>query len=170
MLIFNRSILLAATVAILALPLEGRAQTAATSMPANYIKVDAPFAQHLIVETKERHPEIVKLGLHATPPSMTDNAIIACDIPSKVGKKSSAPDMEKIAMNKPIAVRVEKDGIYDLLLPITDAKGRDFGKGFIVMEVPFNKASSEADALKIGVVIRDEVQAHIPSKATLYKR
>ena len=40
----------------------------------------------------------------------------------------------------------------------------------IVMEVPFNKASSEAEALKIGVVIRDEVQAHIPSKAALYNR
>jgi hypothetical protein len=170
MLRLNRSILLAAAFAltVAAFPSASRAQAATSD--ANYIHVSAPFAQSLTVKTKAKHPEIAKLGLHATPPSATDNAIIGSNIPSKLGKKSSPADMEKLAENKPIAVRVEKDKIYDLLLPITDAKGGDLGGGFVVMEVPFSNASSEDDALKIGVAIRNEMQRKIHSKAALYQR
>ncbi len=141
-----------------------------TTLPANYVQVSAPFAQRVIVDVKTRHPEIVKLGLHATLPSTNDNVIIANVTPSKNGKKSSAADMEKLAQNKPIAERIEKDKIYDLLIPITDAHGGDLGQGFVVMEVPFTQASSEAEALKIGVPIRDEIQKSIPSKTALYQR
>jgi hypothetical protein len=37
------------------------------------------------------------------------------------------------------------------------------------MEVPCAKASDEAEALKIGVAIRDEVQSQIPSKSAMYQ-
>lgn len=146
------------------------AQTATKPLPANYIQVDAPNAQRLVVAEKTRHPEIVKLGLHAKPPAASDNVIIANDITSKIGKKSSAADMQKLAAGKAVAVRIEKDSIYDLLLPITDAHGGDLDGGFVVMEVPFAKASSEQQALQIGVIIRDELQAQIDNKAALYQR
>jgi hypothetical protein len=142
----------------------------ATSAPANYIRVDAPTAQRLIVAEKNSHPEIAKLGLHAVPPSATDNAIIACDIPSKIGKKSSPNDMENLAAGKPLSKRIEKEQIYDLMLPITDAHGGDLNGGFVVMEVPFSKAENEQQALKIGLAIRDELQSKITSKAALYQR
>lgn len=138
-------------------------------LPANYIHVNAPMAQRLAVATKDKHPEIVKLGLHATPPSESDNAIIGSDAPAKVGKKSSDKDMKKVAEAKPAAERIEKDGIYDLFLPLTDAKGRDIGQGFVVMEVPFKNASSPEQALKIGETIRNEMQRQIPSRNALYK-
>jgi len=140
-----------------------------TPLPANYIHVDAPAAARLIAEEKANHSEIKKLGLHAVPPAATDNVIIASDTSSKVGKKSSPADLEKLAQHKAIAVRIEKEGIYDLLLPITDVHGGDIDGGFVVMEVPFDKAASEADALKIGVQIRDEIQARIKSKNALYQ-
>lgn len=138
-------------------------------LPANYVHVDAPAAARLIAEEKAKHAEIKKLGLHAVPPSATDNVIIASDAPAKVGKKSSATDLEKLAQHKDLAVRIEKDGIYDLLLPITDVHGGDLDGGFVVMEVPFDKAQSEAEALKIGAQIRDEIQAQIKSKDALYQ-
>jgi hypothetical protein len=146
------------------------AQTAVATLPPNYIQVDAPTAQRLILKEKAQHPEIKKLGLHAVPPAATDNAIIANDIESKIGKKSSAEDMKKLAIGRPAAVRIEKDGIYDLLLPISDAQGSSLDGGFLVMEVPFTNASSETVALRIGVAIRDELQRQIPSKAALYQR
>jgi hypothetical protein len=37
------------------------------------------------------------------------------------------------------------------------------------MEVPYTKASNEAEALKIGVAVRDEVQRQIPSKNAMYQ-
>ncbi len=168
----RRPLLLAAIALFVVLPASAQQQPQKTDapLPANYVQVSAPFAQRLIVDVKARHSEIVKLGLHATLPSTNDNVIIANVTPSKNGKKSSAVDMEKLAKNKPIAERIDKDKIYDLLIPVTDAKGGDLGQGFVVMEVPFTQASSEAEALKIGVAIRDEIQKSIPSKNALYQR
>ena len=66
-------------------------------------------------------------------------------------------------------MRIEKDKVFDLLIPMTDAKGRDLNGGFVVMEVPYSKANNEEEALKIGVAIRDDMQSQIPSKKALYK-
>lgn len=137
--------------------------------PSTYMHVSAPLAQSILVKVKAGHDDIVKLGLHAVPPGATDNVIIANIASSKIGKKSSAKDLEKLAQNKPIAVRLDKDQTFDLLIPITDSKGGDLDGGFVVMEVPYSKASNEEAALKIGVGIRDEVQRQIPSKSALYQ-
>jgi hypothetical protein len=95
--------------------------------------------------------------------------IIANITPSKNGKESSAADLEKLAVGKPMAVRLEKDEVFDLLIPMTDSKGRDLNGGFVVMEVPYSKANNEEDAIKIGVAIHDDVQRQIPSKEALYQ-
>jgi hypothetical protein len=137
--------------------------------PSTYMHVSAPLAEAVLVKVKAKHDDIVKLGLHAVPPGETDNVIIANITPSKIGKKSSPTDLEKLAKQTPIAVRSDKHQIFDLLIPITDANGGDLDGGFIVMEVPYANASNEQQALKIGVAIRDEVQRQIPSKAALYQ-
>ena len=146
-----------------------KAQKEPAQDPSTYMHVNAPLAQSILVQVKAGHDDIVKLGLHAVPPGTTDNVIIANITPSKIGKKSSAKDLEKLAQNKPIAVRLDKDKTFDLLIPISDAKGHDLDGGFIVMEVPYSKASNEEEALKIGVGIRDQVQRLIPSKHALYQ-
>jgi hypothetical protein len=137
--------------------------------PSTYMHVSAPLAQSVLVKVKAIHDDIVKLGLHAIPPGETDNVIIANITPSKIGKKSSTTDLEKLAKATPVAVRIDKDKVFDLLIPITDAKGGDLSGGFIVMEVPYSKANNESEALKIGVGIRDEVQSQLPSKAAMYQ-
>jgi hypothetical protein len=138
--------------------------------PSTYMKVHAPFAEDLVNKVKSAHnDEIVKLGIHAVPPGEKDNVIIANITPSKIGKKSSDGDMKNLAIGKPVAKKLEKDRTFDLLIPLTDAKGRDINGGFVVMEVPFTKASSEEEAIKIGIAIRDDVQKQIPSKKALYQ-
>jgi hypothetical protein len=137
--------------------------------PSTYMHVNAPYAQALVDKVKAHHDDIVKLGIHAVPPGETDNVIIANITRSKNGKRSSAADLDKLATGKPTAVRIEKDKVFDLLIPMTDAKGGDLNGGFVVMEVPYDKASNEHEALKIGVAIRDEIQREIPSKAALYQ-
>jgi hypothetical protein len=147
----------------------GKPAPAPAQDPSTYMHVSAPLAQSVLVKVKASHDDIVKLGLHAVPPGATDNVIIANITPSKIGKKSSPSDLEKLAQNKPIAVRHDKDKIFDLLIPITDAKGADLDGGFVVMEVPYAKAANEEEALSIGVKIRDEVQRQIPSKNAMYQ-
>jgi hypothetical protein len=146
------------------------AQSSPEPLPANYIRVSAPMAQRLTTRLLAAHPEIRKLGLHATPDGSADNAIIGSDTPGKIGKKSSAPDMVHLASGQPFVTRIDKDGIYDLLLPITDRKGKSIGDGFVVMEVPIDKVADAEEALKIGAAIRDEMQHLIPSKSALYQR
>jgi hypothetical protein len=138
--------------------------------PSTYMHVNAPFAETLVNKVKAAHDdELVKLGIHATPPGEKDNVIIANITSSKIGKKSSDGDMKNLATGKPVAKKLEKDKTFDLLLPLTDAKGRDLDGGFVVMEVPFTKATNEEEAIKIGVTVRDEIQKQIPSKKALYK-
>jgi hypothetical protein len=137
--------------------------------PSTYMRVNAPYAQALVDKVKSHHDEIVKLGLHAVPPGETDNVIIANVTRTKNGKKSSKADLEKLATGKPTAVRIDKDQVFDLLIPMTDSHGGDLNGGFVVMEVPYDRASNEEQALKIGVAIRDEMQTQIPSKAALYQ-
>lgn len=145
-------------------------QAQAAPAPAALIPVDAPTAQRLILAELNKHPEIIKIGLHAIPPTAADNAIIACSVPSKIGKKSSPSDMENLAAGKPLSKRIDKEKIFDLMLPITDTRGGDLNGGFVVMEVPFDKAANDEQALKIGIAIRDELQSAISSKAALYQR
>lgn len=137
--------------------------------PSAYMHVSAPLAQSILLKVKAYHDDIVKLGLHAIPPGATDNVIIASIVPEKIGKKSSAKDLKRLALNKPIAVRLDKSRTFDLLIPITDSQGRDIDGGFVVMEVPYSKAANEGQALKIGIRIRDEVQRLISSRAALYQ-
>lgn len=147
-----------------------QSQEAPAKKPSNIVQVNAPLAQSIIDKEFACHTgEIGKLGLHAVPPSAADNVIIASNIRSKNGKKSSAADLQNLAAAKPIAARIDKEQIFDLLIPITDAHGGDLNGGFVVMEVPFAKASNEEGALKIGVAIRDEIRKQIPSKDALYR-
>lgn len=170
MLNFIGKTLLACLLCVSVAPVAMQAQAAKSPKdPSNYIQVSAPLAQSILVKVKAGHDDIVKLGLHAVPPGASANVIIANITPSKTGKKSSAADLEKLAQNKPIAVRLDKAQTFDLLIPISDANGGDLDGGFIVMEVPYSKASSEEEALKIGVGIRDEVQRQIPSKSAMYQ-
>jgi hypothetical protein len=170
MLNFTRTVLLASSLCSGVTPIVVQAQAAdAPKNPAKSVMVCAPLAQSILVKVKAGHDDIVKLGLHAVPPGSTDNVIIANVAPSKIGKKSSAADLEKLAQNKPIVVRLDKNQTFDLLIPITDASGGNLDGGFIVMEVPYSKAGNEEEALKIGVGIRDEVQRQIPSKSAMYQ-
>jgi hypothetical protein len=140
---------------------------AVTAAAQQLISVYAPNAQALVLKTKAAHSEIHKIGIHATPPDSSENVIIAADIPSKIGKKSSAKDMELLASGKPSVTKVDKDQIYDLLMALADDQGRPVG--FVVMEIPLTMASDEQDALRKGMAVRDEMQKQIKSKAELFQ-
>lgn len=149
---------------------QGQAASAAAQDPSTYMHVHAPFAQSLVMKEKaDRGDQLVKLGIHAVPPGETDNVIIANITPTKNGKKSSAADLKKLAGGKPVAVRLDKDHTFDLLIPMTDANGGDLSGGFVVMEIPYTKAKNEEEAIRIGVSVRDDLQRQIPNKEALYQ-
>lgn len=130
------------------------------------VQVNAPFAEQLIVKEKTMHPEIQKLGLHAVPPGQTQNVIVANNLPEKVGKVSSPSDMKLVASGQPVAVRKEEGKFFDTFVPLHDRTGQVIG--FLVMEVPFATANTQAGAIQKGTSIRDEVQQQAPTLETLF--
>ncbi len=78
------------------------------------------------------------------PPGQTQSAIIASNLPQKIGKISSPDDLETVASGQPDAHREEKGQFWDTFVPVHDRKGKVIG--FLIMEVPFRTASTEAGA------------------------
>src|ERR1700678_10588 len=108
---------------LLAFLMLAAAVPAALPAQSNYVPVNAPYAQSLVVATKNAHPELQKLGLHAIPPGEHDYVIIANAIPSKIGKKSSPADLSVLTSGNPQVARNDKGKFFDLCLPIADASG-----------------------------------------------
>ena len=132
------------------------------------LKVNAPLAQKILLDMKASHPEIKKIGLHTVPPGETESCIIANPMTSKIGKISSSADLTVITSWEPkIYPHAEEGGFFDMGLPMSDTQNRHFG--LLVLEIPYRYAVTEKGALQIGLKIRDEVEARIPSKAALFE-
>jgi hypothetical protein len=132
-----------------------------------YYPVNAPYAQDLIVKTKNTHPELQKLGLHAIPPGQHEYAIIANAIPSKIGKKSSDADLSVLTSGKPSVTKDERGQYFDLCLPISDTGGHRIG--ITVMEIPYAFAKEPDEALLKATAVRDELQGKIASQSQLFE-
>jgi DNA-binding beta-propeller fold protein YncE len=145
------------------------AASVSTSLPAEtaYIPVNAPYAQNLLVATKNAHPELQKLGLHAIPPAQQDYVIIANPISSKIGKRSSEADLSVLTSGKPTVKRNDKDRFFDLCLPISDATGIPLG--VTVMEIRYASAKDAEDALAKATAIRNEMQRKIANHDQLFE-
>jgi DNA-binding beta-propeller fold protein YncE len=130
------------------------------------LDVSAPAAQKIVMEVMASHPEVQKLGVHAAPKGK-DNVIIACNIPAKIGKRSSDADMAVVQSGKPSVQLVNNPKpFYDLALPFHDARGHSVG--MIVMELRASAAKDQADALRQAERIRDHMQEGVSEEASLF--
>ncbi len=128
--------------------------------------VEAHFAQHLITQAMSAHPELQKIGIHVIPPGGSDDCIIACSVPSKIGKKSSAADLAVKRSGKPTVKTVTEGSFYDLALPLADSGNHSIG--MIVMEMRMSGASSPDDAVQKATAIRDGMQGKVPNGQSLF--
>jgi DNA-binding beta-propeller fold protein YncE len=128
--------------------------------------VNAHYAQYLVTATMSAHPELQKMGLHVVAPGAQDETIVACSVPSKIGKKSSANDLEEERSGKPAVKTVIEKSFYDLALPLHDTSQRAIG--MIVMEMRFSGASDADDAVRKAQFITTEVERQIPNKDSLF--
>jgi DNA-binding beta-propeller fold protein YncE len=131
------------------------------------LDVSAPLGQKLVEEAMAAHPEVQKMGLHVNTPRTQENLIIANNIRSKIGKKSSDGDMSVVRSGKPTVSKVGGAApFYDLGLPLSDASGKSVG--MIVMEIRGAAARDEADALRQAGIITKVIAGKISSEAALF--
>ncbi len=112
-----------------------------------------------------KHPEMQTIGLHVTPPGLTESLNIACSKPGKVGKVSAAIDTGVIATGKPSS-RLTPKGAFDMGVPISDAMGHPLGMVVIVIRETFT--SDPQVALKQAFLIRDELQSQLRAMPGLF--
>jgi DNA-binding beta-propeller fold protein YncE len=136
----------------------------AAALPAQ--TVQAHYAQYLLTTSMSAHPELQKMGIHVTPPGAHDEIIIACSVPSKIGKKSSPADLATEHSGKPSVKTVADRSFYDLALPLTDASQHPIG--MIVMEMRFSGASGSDDAVQKADAVTQDVEKQIHSLDALF--
>ncbi|HEX4662771.1 MAG TPA: hypothetical protein VH196_00185 [Terriglobales bacterium] len=125
------------------------------------------YAQKLVNDTLAKHKEVVIMAFHVTPPSQSENVIIASNI-GRIGKKADEDDMRVIDTGKS-NLEVNKTGNhFEDELPLLDKSGNRIGAVGIVFNY---KAGDDKNKLaKNAEQVRDEMREQIPSKEKLFEK
>ena len=122
------------------------------------------FAQKLVEATQTKHSETDEVGISA----MTSRgcAGIASTDKGDIGEKCEKDDLQPMRTGKPF-VEKEKDG-FDVSLPLHDSAGKLIG----AVGIGFKPAAgqTEASVTQQAQKIASEMEAQIPSKASLFSR
>lgn len=124
------------------------------------------FAQKLVEELVAQHGDLVRVGLHLTPPNRTENIIVASNVSEKIGKKSDQEDLKAIQTGKPVVLR--EDDNFDVTLPLHDASGKVIGA--IGLTFKPRGSEQESSAVQRARRMAREVESKIPSAGRLFER
>jgi len=113
------------------------------------------------------HPDLRKMGLHATPPGAKESVIIANANVSRIGIKSSEGDLAAVMDGETYCVKRDDGAFFNAKLPLHDAAARTIG--ILVMEIPFTSVANEAEAVHKAEQIRSELAAQIPNYDRLFQ-
>lgn len=126
---------------------------------------DTILAQKLVDELVARHPGLVRVGLHLTPPSSQDNIIVACNVKGRIGRKSDPEDLQAIKSQTPVVLKEE--GNFDVTLPLHDAAGKVVGAIGLTFKPERNE--SDSDATERARRLAREIEKQITSPTKLFE-
>src|SRR5579859_5777662 len=136
----------------------------AKEMDPTYTKA-APYAQKLVDEALDRHPEVILMAIHAKPPGHK-NLIVASNF-GRIGKIGDEDALRCIRTGKSNLEVAANGKHFEDELILLDASGKTIG----ALGVVFNyKAGDDKMALeKIAKQVRDEMKAKLPTESALFK-
>lgn len=140
---------------------KGMRKVQPSEMDASYTQ-PAPFAQKLVNQALERHPEVLLMAIHAQPPGH-GNVIVASNF-GRIGKRGDEDDMRCIHTG---ISNLEVNGPhFEDELALKDASGRIIG----ALGVVFNYKPGADKQKLIGIAnqIAREMQRQIPDAARLF--
>jgi hypothetical protein len=117
-------------------------------------------AQKLIDDALSKHPEVIVLAMHATPPKAKDNIILASNF-GRIGKKADDDDMKVINSGEPIVGVYGEGKRYGVELPLRDAASRTIGA--LSVGFRYKSGDDEKAFLTKAEKVRDELQRRISS-------
>jgi TonB-dependent siderophore receptor len=143
------------------------AQVPATQTPAAKVP-SRSYAQELVERTVARHPELLVLDLHATPPNGSASVIVASTNAGRIGSRSDPDDVDVIKTGTPfVEINKAGDQNVEVHLPLFDVDQRTVGE--VEMTFPYPSGSGlDNDALiKAAEKIRDELGRRILDLSSL---
>ncbi|MGH9713055.1 MAG: family 16 glycoside hydrolase [Candidatus Acidiferrales bacterium] len=124
------------------------------------------YAQQLVNELVARHPELVRIGMHVTPPNKPDNIIVACNVPERIGRKSDLEDLKAMNSGQPVVMKEGEN--FDVTLPLHDAVGKAIGAiGLTFRPLP---GEQDKDAVRRAQVMAHEIEKLITSTGQLFEQ
>jgi len=123
------------------------------------------YAQQLVDELAARHPELVRIGMHVTPPGKSDNVIVACNLPERIGQPSDPEDLRAMKTGQAIVLKEGKN--FDVTLPLHDAAGNTIGA--IGFTFPPRAGEKETEAAHRARGMAREIERQISSAARLFE-
>src|SRR5438105_4857052 len=117
------------------------------------------YAQALVERETARHPELLGVAIHVSPPSGSGAVIIASHDPAELGQKSSAEQLQVIATGKPHSTVTGNGTRLVVDVPLQDASSRTLG----ALSVTFAyQAGTDTHALESKALsVRDELRRRI---------
>ena len=124
------------------------------------------YAQALVDRTLAKHPELLILALHATPPGSSVNVIVGSNI-GRIGKKADEDDLRVIQTGAP-NLEVNASGKrYEVALPLLDASGARIGVFGQVFA--YGPGVDKAVLYRQALQTQDELRRQIPSASQLFQ-
>jgi len=121
-------------------------------------------AQKLVDDTLSKHPEVIVLAMHVTPPKAKDNIILASNF-GRIGKKADDDDMKVINSGEPIVGVYGEGKRYGVELPLRDAANKTIGA--LSVGFRYKSGDDEKAFLPKAEKVRDALQRRIPSVENL---
>jgi hypothetical protein len=124
------------------------------------------YAQQLTERLVAKHPDLLVMMIHATPPGGARNVVIGSNIGrfGKVADEDDARVIDKGETNLEIGGDTDR---FETELPLNDASGKRIGALGLVFGY---HDGADKDAIHAhGRAIRDEVARQIPSSAALFR-
>lgn len=121
-----------------------------------------PEAQAIVDRVSARHPDLVRLTVHAVPSDQKESRVIASNVPAKLYDMSDPEDLQ--AMSTKQSVTLKEGDRLDHTVPVVDASGRAIAAVGVTVQ-----GSSEASMRKIAEEIaRETTSAILAAKKPLW--
>src|SRR5258706_11625602 len=155
---------LAIAAGAVALPLAAQAQVQA---PRPNIEETLPpiagrknYAQDLVERTLSRHPELIELDIHATPPGSAASVIVAAKNPGRVGKASDADDLNVLKTGTPrVEINQKGNNNVEVAVQLQDVTKQPVG--VCEMTFPYVAGTDEDALIKQAQDLADELRRRI---------
>jgi hypothetical protein len=122
------------------------------------------YAQELVDRTAAKHPDLLVIVMHVTPPKADGNVVIASNI-GRIGKPGDEDDLRVIATGKPNLEVGHRGARYEVELVLRDVAGETIGALGLVW--PYQAGQDKAAFERKAEAIRDALAKRILNTANL---